>query len=245
MNLEQALEQIVNQRRSIRIFDATAPFDQEAVTRSLNKAQLAPNSSNMQLWEFYRIQSPSLRQKAADICLGQIAARSARELVVFVCRRDKWRERRDFNLRELKQHFAGAGQATPLAAQRKALNYYARLMPFVYTSDRFGILGGCKKIAAWFLSLVKPGYRELGEADLRVVAHKSCALAAQTFMLAITAEGYASCPLEGFDSCRMRKLLNLPRGAEISLVVAVGPPKPEGLYGPRSRVQAQQVVFRL
>ena len=42
---------IVNERRSIRIYDDKAPFDGEAVARSLDRALLAPNSSNLQLWE--------------------------------------------------------------------------------------------------------------------------------------------------------------------------------------------------
>ena len=34
---------------------------------------------------------------------------------------------------------------------------------------------------------------------MRVTAHKSCALAAQTFMIAMANEGYDTCPLEGLD----------------------------------------------
>ena len=35
--------------------------------------------------------------------------------------------------------------------------------------------------------------------------HKTCALAAQTFMLAMSNEGYDTCPMEGFDSRRVKK----------------------------------------
>ncbi len=51
-------DQIVNQRRSIRLFDTEHPYDKSIVQRSLERAILSPNSSNMQLWEFYRIISP-------------------------------------------------------------------------------------------------------------------------------------------------------------------------------------------
>ena len=82
-----------------------------------------------------------------------------------------------------------------------------------------------------------------GNADQRVIVHKSCALAAQTFMLSISAEGFDSCPLEGFDSKEVKKLLNLPTGAEINMVVAVGKGTEEGIYNERLRVPFEEVVF--
>jgi nitroreductase len=39
--------------------------------------------------------------------------------------------------------------------------------------------------------------------------HKSCGLAAQTFMLSIVAAGYDCCPMEGFDARYVKKALNL------------------------------------
>ena len=38
--------------------------------------------------------------------------------------------------------------------------------------------------------------------------HKSVGLAAQTFMLSIAAEGYDSCPMEGFDSKKLKSFLS-------------------------------------
>jgi nitroreductase len=34
-------------------------------------------------------------------------------------------------------------------------------------------------------------------------------------MLAMSNEGYDTCPMEGFDSRRVKKILNLPFGAEV------------------------------
>ena len=47
------LEEVLNYRRSVRVFDKTKPLDPEKVKHCLELATLAPNSSNMQLWEFY------------------------------------------------------------------------------------------------------------------------------------------------------------------------------------------------
>lgn len=38
--------------------------------------------------------------------------------------------------------------------------------------------------------------RQYSESDMRMVAHKSCALVVQTFMLAMAEKGYDTCPLE-------------------------------------------------
>ncbi|MDP5139170.1 MAG: nitroreductase family protein [Spirosomaceae bacterium] len=80
-------------------------------------------------------------------------------------------------------------------------------------------------------------------ADLRVVTHKSTALAAQTFMLAMQNEGYATCPMEGFDEKVIKKLLKLPSEAEVTMIVACGKATPEGVYAPRTRVANEEVIF--
>lgn len=56
-----------------------------------------------------------------------------------------------------------------------------------------------------------------------VWATKSSMLAAQTFMLAVAAHGYDSCPMEGFDSRRIKEALGVPQGRySVPLVVSVG-----------------------
>ena len=43
--------------------------------------------------------------------------------------------------------------------------------------------------------------------------------------------GYDSCPMEGIDSKRIKKLLNLPRKAQISMVISAGKRAKNGIYG--------------
>jgi nitroreductase len=80
-------DEIVTARRSVRIYDENADWDESAVTRSLERALLAPNSSNLQLWEFYRVASPDKKAMLAKFCLGQNAAKTAKELIVVVTRK--------------------------------------------------------------------------------------------------------------------------------------------------------------
>lgn len=51
---------------------------------------------------------------------------------------------------------------------------------------------------------------------------RSCGLAGQTLMLAATAMGYQSCPMDGFDFDAVGKLINLPPEHIISFMVAIG-----------------------
>ena len=81
---------------------------------------------------------------------------------------------------------------------------------------------------------------------MRVVVHKSCALAAQTFMLAMSEAGYDTCPLEGLDSRRVKRTLGLPRGAELNMIVSCGIRKEgHGIWGERHRLPFAEVYRRV
>jgi nitroreductase len=94
------------------------------------------------------------------------------------------------------------------------------------------------------MGIRKPFMRFGGKADQRVMVHKSCALAAQTFMLSIAAEGFDTCPMEGFDAVRVKKALNLPLGAEINMIISVGKGTQDGVWGERFRLPYDEVVIK-
>ena len=54
-----SLTDLLNRRRSVRHYDET-PIDADTVRRCLQTAQLAPSSSNMQLYEFYHVTDPAV-----------------------------------------------------------------------------------------------------------------------------------------------------------------------------------------
>ena len=121
-----------------------------------------------------------------------------------------------------------------------ALNYYKKVMPFVY-SDFLGVFGFLKYLTTVLVGLFRPVYRNIRNSDMRIVAHKSAGLAAQTFMLAMAAQGYDTCPMEGTDTFRIKKLLNLPAGAEINMTIACGIRTEKGVYGERFRIPFEEV----
>lgn len=237
---QNEFQKIVNHRRSNRSFDTNYDVPGEVIERCLRNAILSPNSSNLQLWEFQWIESPELLQKLIPLCLGQSAAKTAKHMVVFITRKDKWRERAKWNYEHIKKGIQGK----PQKIQKRGLDYYKRLIPIVYMDDGLGIFSVLRKSVSFVLGIRKPFYRLGGKAEQRIVVHKSCALAAQTFMLSVAAEGLHSCPMEGFDKKRIKKLLELPRGAEINMIVSVGKGTEKGVWGPRFRVPFNEVVIK-
>ena len=125
---------------------------------------------------------------------------------------------------------------------RNKIQDYKKLMPTIYT-DFFGLIGIYKKILSFFIGMFRPIYREVMFSDLRVVTHKSVALAAENFMLSMAEIGYDTCPMEGFDSVRLKSLLKLPKSAEISMVIGCGVREEDGLYGERFRLPLKEVYF--
>lgn len=237
--MEKTVSDAIAYRRSVRVY-RQEPIDAEVVRRCLGNAVLAPNSSNLQLWEFIHITSAETLKSAASCCFNQNAAKTARQIVVVVCRRDLWRRRAGANLDFLKGQFESAGTAASPRRKSFALNYYRRLIPTLY-AEFFGLLGAFRFLFFNLLGLFRPVYRQVRLSDLRIVAHKSAALAAENFMISMAAVGLDTCPMEGFDSLRLRKLLKLPRGAEINMVIGCGVREENGVYGPRFRIPFGEV----
>ena len=166
-------------------------------------------------------------------------------MVVFVTRQDLHRKREKEMLR---LEIENIKRTSPAEKQEKRIKkwgmYYEKLLPIIY-SRFFGILGIVRKITALGVGLFRPMMRQVSEADMRVVVHKSCGLVAQTFMLAMAEQGYDTCPLEGFDSLRVKKLLKLPYGAEINMVVTCGIREEKGIWGDRTRLPFEEVYRKI
>lgn len=86
---------------------------------------------------------------------------------------------------------------------------------------------------------------QVSECDMRVVVHKTCALAAQTFMLGMANQGYDTCPMEGLDSKKVKSILDLPRGAEINMIVSCGIREQKGVWGDRMRIPFEQIYTEI
>lgn len=232
INKEEFIK-VVKSRRSVRVYnDEVVPED--VILSCLDLALLAPNSSNLQAWKFYWVKSKEKKKKLVEYCLNQPAARTAQELIVCVARPMAWRENSKKMLEILESN-----DDSPEAV----VNYYKKIVPLAYDQGFLGIKGFLKKIAIFFLSISKPIPREpVSFSDMKIWAQKTTALACQNLMLSLRAFGYDSCPMEGIDSARIKRLLNLSNKDQICMVISVGKRASNGVYGKRMRFDKSNFV---
>lgn len=226
---------VIQSRRSVRLYEETA-VPEEVMRNAIDAGLIAPTSSNLQQTEFYWVRSPERKAKMVTACLSQPAAKTAQELVVIVARTNTWQRNCAAVIKQLREN-----NAPP-----SALEYYEKLVPMAYRNGPFGLMGLVKRVFFTVKGAFGPMPREPKSfADIRVWSHKSAALAAENFMLAIRAQGFDTCPMEGHDSSRVKQLLGLGSGAEVCMVVSVGKRKKGGVYGPRARLPREWFAFEV
>ena len=224
---------VVESRRSVRVFKKDS-IKEEHIKECLELALLAPTSSNLQCWEFYWVRSKDKKEKLKTYCLGQLAARTAQELIVCVARTDTWKQNKNKILKYLQENNSKS---------KSALSYYQKIVPLVYTQGPLGILGFIKKILIFFIGMFKVVPREpTSFSDMRVWAHKTTALACENLMLALRAYGYDSCPMEGMDSKKIGKMLRLTRKSEVCMVIGIGKREKNGIYSKRFRLDSKDFI---
>jgi len=229
-------QKVVESRRSVRIFDGK-PIPEKIMNICLENALLAPNSSNLQPWGFYLVQNSEKKKAMIKACLDQVAAKTAAEIVVVIARTATWKE----HAAEMLKIFSRAS-GVPDAAK----SYYKKIVPFVYNMGPLGIFGFTKRIIFFFRGITTPIIREpVTRAQLRQWAVKTAALGAQNLMLSLRAYGYDSCPLEGYDSKRIKKILRLPNDAVVVMVVAAGKRGKGGIYGGRIRFDSVRFIKKV
>ena len=225
---------VVESRRSVRIYNESK-IKESDMLECLRLSLLSANSSNLQAWEFYWVRDENKKNKLIDYCLGQPAAKTAQELIVCVARPDHWLKNRDLMINDFKHK----EKNIPKSVQ----TYYNKIVPLAYRQGFLGTLGFLKKIAIFFMSFKKSIPREpTSFNDMKIWAHKTTALGCQTLMLALRAFGYDSCPMEGIDSYRIKKLLKLPKSAQITMVISAGKRAKNGVYGKRYRLHSDNFI---
>lgn len=228
----EEFRKVVMSRRSVRRFDET-PIPDAVLQDCLDMALLAPNSSNLQPWEFHVIKTPALKKELAVACLNQNAARTAQELVVIVARLETWKEHCDMMLENWPE------ETVPRVVQ----SYYGRLAKVYYNQGPLNILGIGKRALAAVTGLKRAVPRgPFTHADMKVWAAKTVALGAENFMLAMRAHGFDTCPMEGFDARRVNKMLKLPPDAFVVMVVGCGKRAPDGVYHARIRFARERFI---
>ena len=231
----KAFHAVVDSRRSVRVY-ADEPVPKAVVDACLDAALKAPNSSNLQVWEIHHVVDASKKEALIKACLSQPAAATAPELFVFVARPDLWRR----NAAWMIEAFDRQPEVPDSAYQ-----YYQKIVPLVYNMGPLGIFTPLKWLAFNLRGLQRPTPREpVGKWGMRIWAHKSTALACAHFMLAMRAHGFDTCPMEGLDSKRVKRILGLPRAAGVTMAISAGRRAEGGIYGPRMRFDSKHFIHR-
>jgi nitroreductase len=156
----------------------------------------------MQLWEFYQITTLEVLEKLTRASFNQNAAKT-KQMIVVVARKDLEKKSSIkccfFKItiwRKIACRLLEERKVCPQLLSENCTDDF--ILTFRYFGDikipRFQIIG-----------LFKPIYRQARRSDMRIVAQKSAALAAQNFMISMAAVNYDTCPMEGFDSLRVKK----------------------------------------
>lgn len=230
-------EKVVRSRRSTRVY-SDDPIPESMVRKCLELATLAPNSSNLQCWEFYWVREPAKKAELVKLCLGQPAAATAQELIVCVARLDTWRRNSKIILEHLESDEANVPDAK--------LHYHRKIVPLAYGHGPLYSFGPFKKLLIAIMGLFRVVPRgPASKADMRVWAHKSTALACENLMLSFRAFGFDSCPMEGMDERRIQRLLGLPRSAEVCMVISAGKRAKHGVYDKQFRFDPSLSIFEV
>ncbi|QHF03649.1 nitroreductase family protein [Pseudomonas asturiensis] len=200
-------------RRAIRTFKTT-PVPEDDVQALLAEAAFAPSSGNLQPYQLHWVRDPVLKASMAVACNGQKAAATAAEFIVIVASPA-------LGLRTAHAQLEHVEGSTVLgenskAYHRKQIGMFKKILG-MGSSVLWSPLVALAVLLRPTLSLVP-----VGPVGGRQWAARNAIFAAQTLMLGAAAKGIDTCPMEGFSSSQVARLLNIPRGAVIPLVIALG-----------------------
>jgi nitroreductase len=227
-----SFSQANERRRAIRHFDAR-PVPEAKVRSLLSAALLAPSSGNLQPYRLHWVSNSTLKSRIAEACEGQRAATSAPTLIVVVANPR-------FGIRTADQQLAALEHSTlPDESKRYYRSQLTKFRRFLSIAPLW-LLSPLRVVLSWWSSAYS--LLPLGPSGTRHWAARSALLSAQTLMLAAAADGIDTCPMEGFNAAKVARLLALPRGSVIPLVIAVGYRAAGARVEPQSRREYAEAV---
>jgi nitroreductase len=212
--------EFITGRRAIRSFNpvSIAPVIREQI---LQAACAAPSSFNIQPYRYIWVESPDAKKRAAELCMGQSAAKTASVLVVAVADVGSWKSTAQGHLQWMRE--SGMSESKIKEAEKRL-----KLAKYFFVQGWFNVFGAIKwvilrGIHPWKIAGIAP----VSKQGLFKWAAKNAALSCENLMIAAEALGFNTCPMEGFDDLRLSRFLGLSsRHHEIVMVIAIGK-KPE------------------
>jgi nitroreductase len=210
MDLE-AFEKIARARRAVRNFK-TDPLPEGVLERLLEATRWAPSGYNLQPTHFVVVTDPAIKPALRKACMNQKQITQAPATVLFLGDR-----------RVVKTHFRKmitqeneAGSMHPSYQQT-----LEKFVPLAFNTGPLGF-GWLWKVTLPPMLRVAMPTPELPAIHRRYWLAKQVSLSAMVFMLAATAAGLGTCPMEGFDESRVKRLLRIPAHMVLVLISPVG-----------------------
>lgn len=180
----------------------------------LELANRAPSGYNLQPWHFILIRDQEVKSLLSHVALDQKQILEAYTTIVFVSDPDAWRTTYP---RTLKNSVAAGSMS------QKYADFSRRNVSMLFRTGPIGLFGLMKKITTPLRRFKQPTPQLItskSDADAYVRSHTM--LAAATFMIAASGAGLSTCPIEGFDEYRLKRLLAIPKHLSVPIIVAVG-----------------------
>jgi nitroreductase len=227
----EKFEGLVRARRAVRSFKVD-PIPAGVLERLLDAARWAPSGYNLQPTHFVVVTNPALKKRLRVACMDQKQIEQAPATIVFVGDRRVLTN----NFRKMMEHEEAAGSLHP-----KYKESLEKFVPLAFGTGPAGL--------GWIWKATLPGVRrlalptpELPAIHRRFWLAKQVSLSAMVFMLAATAAGLGTCPMEGFDEARVRKILKIPAHMLVVVVIPVGYPADGNAK--RSRMPLENIVHQ-
>ena len=227
----QRLDTLVRSRRAVRHFKPDSLPD-GLLEKLVATSKWAPSGYNLQPTHFVLVTDESIKPALCAACMNQKQIREAPATVVFTGDR---RVAQTHLNRMIAQEYEDGSMSKEY---ERMLRKY---VPLAFDTGPAGWGWLWKATTPALLSRFTP-------VPLFPAVHrgywlaKQVMLCAMTFMLAAAAAGLGTCPMEGYDDRRVRKVLKIPRHHQVVLVVPVGyiadPPRS------RTRLPLENVMHR-
>ena len=208
----EALKRIVLARRSVRRF-TSAPIPEGVLEDILAITQRAPTGYNLQGWIAVVVTDPETKKKLRHAAFNQRQVEDAPAVVIFAVDTHVHR-----NFEDTASHALELGHWSESYA-----SYLRRMVKSVFGREFYGVANFIRWAGTRSLSLMRPmPMVPFGAAGFAGYGWKQASLAAQTFMLAASAHGLDTCPMEGLDERWVRKAVGLPGHFSVPLIIPVG-----------------------
>lgn len=202
---------IVLSRRATRHF-LPDPISKDLLEEILDIAHWAPSGYNLQPTHIIIVTDEKIKKDLFSICMEQSQILEAPAIVIFTGDR-----------RVVENNFE---KILKMDLETGAINkeYAEKLEGFVSLSFKqkpLGLNWLWKALLAPIARLFQP-IPSIPAVYKRYWVAKQVMLVSMNFMLAATAAGLATVPMEGFDEKKIKKLLKVPASHDIPIIIPIG-----------------------